>query len=483
MPRFSIVLTTCDRPSLLPAAVEAALNMHFDDFELIVSDNFSRTPAREILSDVTDRRLRIVRTERRLAVSDHWEFALAHVAGEFVMYIGDDNALHPEILRLADRAIRDHDLEVVSWRVAAYFHPDWNLTYGPLPDRGNIVGIDAGTTNRLYGARQHEVLRQFAEQLRLSGCFPCMVNFVFSKARADAIVARTGRLFWAPNPDIAATYFILGAMEGDRYGFFDGVGALGGRSQDSNLATLLSRGKKSRRAHELIGEFEGQEYFPHHPIKFITTSNTLAATVSQGRVLLPELLGRFCYDPKVLAMRAIDDMYVERTVPWVEDPAFLTEVESFFQSLPPAVVAEVQNYRDCSMRRSQADTSSNAGPTFIRNSDKAAISLLEFLRTASADARALAWQLYRDTGRSPLGLHWQAGGTTYVDMRLYGGRSIADAARDLPRILKHFDKYGEAFIDHHRRIGMVGDELVPSNHHRTQRSAFVVPDGIDAAAG
>lgn len=195
MPRFSIVLTTCDRPGLLPAAVQAALDMHFDDFELIVSDNFSATPAREILSDVADRRLRIVRTERRLAVSDHWEFALAHVAGEFVMYIGDDNALHPEILRVADRAIRDHDLEVVSWRVAAYFHPDWNLTYGPLPDRGNVVGIDAGATNRLYRARPQEVLRQFAEQLRLSGCFPCMVNFVFSKTRADAMVARTGRLF------------------------------------------------------------------------------------------------------------------------------------------------------------------------------------------------------------------------------------------------------------------------------------------------
>src|SRR5580658_27212 len=170
MPRFSIVLPTTDRPSLLAAGVRAALETKFDDLELIVSDNFSQQHAAEILAGLGDKRLRVIRTGRRLTAADHWEFAWEHVRGEFVMYLGDDNALHPEILGFADKAIRDHDLDVLSWRACTYFHPDWNITYGPWPNRGNIMGIDAGTTRELYSCSAAAVLEAYCGELRLSGC-------------------------------------------------------------------------------------------------------------------------------------------------------------------------------------------------------------------------------------------------------------------------------------------------------------------------
>jgi hypothetical protein len=49
--------------------------MRFDDFELIISDKFSKIPAAQLLADFDDNRIRIIRTDRRLPVSDHWEFA------------------------------------------------------------------------------------------------------------------------------------------------------------------------------------------------------------------------------------------------------------------------------------------------------------------------------------------------------------------------------------------------------------------------
>jgi glycosyltransferase involved in cell wall biosynthesis len=459
VPRFSIVVTTCDRPSLLPAAVRSALEMRFDDFELIVSDNFSKVPAAEILADCRDERVRIIRTDRRLPVSDHWEFAWERVQGEFAMYIGDDNALHPDILALSDRAIREHDLEVISWRVSSYFHPDWNITYGSLPSFGNVVGVDAGTTGKLYRAREDEVLQQFARQLRLSGCFPCMVNFVFPKARADYVRRKAGRFFWAPNPDIAATYFILGTIDAGRYGFFDGFGALGGRSVDSNLATLLSRGKKSRRAYEYFEDFRDQDCLPHHDIKFVAISNALAATISQARTLLPEHFAPYQFDRKVLALRTVDDMYVDRTVPWVDDPRFLDGVERFLQSLPADAAGEARAYRaECMARLEEAERRGETADA-PRPWRSAAVSLLGLLRRARPDAGSFEWQLFRDTGRNPLRRHWQAGSTTYVDMDLYGGRDIADAARNLPRILSWFDKRDAAFLAQHRAYGMLGDEL------------------------
>jgi glycosyltransferase involved in cell wall biosynthesis len=384
MARFSIVLTTTDRPGLLPAGVRAVLETHFDDLELIVSDNFSRIQAAEILADVHDKRLRIIRTDRRLTAPDHWEFAWKHVLGEYVLYIGDDNALHPEILTLADRAIRDHDLEILLWRACTYYHPDWDIAFGSLPDRGNILGLDAGSTGRLYQCHPKAVLEQFCRELRFYACFPCMLNFVFKKSLGDNVRRRLGRVFWAPNPDVSVGYLTMGTARDDYCAFFDGFGAIGGRSRDSNLASLLSRGKASRRVYDYVEEFGSQDLLPYHEPKFLTMSNSLAATVSQARTLMPDHFGKFDFDLATLARRSIEDMYVDRTVPWVDDHQFIAEVDKFIGTLPASAAAEAFNYRDeCRARMHQADEATHRGQADARMTNRARVSLFEFLRKAN----------------------------------------------------------------------------------------------------
>ena len=112
-----------------------------------------------------------------MPVADHWEWVWEHVRGEFVMYLGDDNALHPDILKFADRAIPEHDLDVLSWRACTYFHPDLNITYGPLPNCGNILGIDAGTTVSFIAATRRKCCAMFCRQLRLVRLFSLYAEF------------------------------------------------------------------------------------------------------------------------------------------------------------------------------------------------------------------------------------------------------------------------------------------------------------------
>lgn len=467
MVRFSIVVTTTDRPSLLPACVRAALAMNFDDFELIVSDNFSEVPAAEILADVHDKRLRIIRTDRRLALSDHWEFAWEHVRGDYVIYLGDDNALHPQMLAVADRTIRDHDLDILSWRACSYFHPDWNIDYAALPDHGNVLGIDAGTTQQLYRCHGEDVLEHFCRNLRFSGCFPSMLS-LFRTASANMIRERTGRLFWAPCADVSFSYLMLGASRPGAYAFLDAFGAIGGRSRHSNVASLLSRGKASRRAHDYVAEYRGQDMLPRHQPKFVAMSNLLAAAISQAKALMPDYFGRYDFDPVILARRTIDDIYLERTVPWMNDPAFLAEVDQFFSSLPAPAAAEVLAYRDeCLAGIWEAEAVSPSATSHVRKSDAARASLRDFWRKADSESKRLAWRLARETRRNPIGRFWVTGATTYVDMSLYGGRDIADAARSLPRVLAHFDRHGEEFADYYRKLGMLGEPL----------AAARIPDG------
>jgi glycosyltransferase involved in cell wall biosynthesis len=460
MARFSIVLTTTDRPSLLPASVRAVLETDFADLELIVSDNFSRLPAAEILADVRDKRLRVIRTDRRLVAPDHWEFVWDHVCGDYVMFLGDDNALHPDMLRLADRMVRAHDLEILSWRNCIYYHPGWDIVFGPLPNRGNILGLDVGSTGQLYRCNPRVVLEKFCRDLRFSGCFPCMLNFLFRKSLGDKVRERAGRIFWAPNPDVSMSYLMLGMARDDGYGFLDGFGAIGGRSKDSNLGSLLSRGKASRRVHDYVDEFANDELFPHHRPKFITMSNSLAAIVSQAKTVMPERFAGFDFDPTMLARRSIEDMYVDRTVPWLEDPAFVADVDKFIAALPSAAAAEMFAYRDeCRARMQETESGARSSPAYVRNADEARVSILGLCLTGNPQAMAFAWRLFREVGRNPLGRYWVSGGTTYVDMDLYGCRDIADAASNLPRLLARFDQPGEAFADYHRQIGMLGEPM------------------------
>jgi glycosyltransferase involved in cell wall biosynthesis len=456
MPRFSLIVTTTDRPSLLPACVRSTLEMSFDDFELLVSDNFSKIPATELLAGVKDERLRIIRTERRLPLADHWEFAWKHVHGEYVMNLGDDNALHPGILTFADRVIREHDLDIVSWRACTYFHPDWNVVYGPLPDRGNILGVDVGTTGQLYHCLSEAVVEHFCRELRLSGCFPCMLNLLFRKATADMVHERAGRFYWAPCADISSSYLMLGAARPGGYAYYDAVGAIGGRSRDSNLASALSGGKSSRRYYEYVGEYQNQDLLPLHEPKFVSITNTIAAVISQAKATLPDYFGARDFDRRMLARRTVEDMYVDRTVPWFDDPRYLAEVDQFIASLPPSEAAETAAYRDeCRARRLQADKAGSSAAEG-RNSRGA---IARFLPGARLRDIEFAWRLFLQTGGNPLGKYWISGGTTYVDMSLYGGHDIADAARILPQVLASFDRYNETFSNYHRQIGMLGDVM------------------------
>jgi glycosyltransferase involved in cell wall biosynthesis len=460
MPRFSLIVTTTDRPSLLPASIRSALEIDFGDFEILVSDNYSRIPASEILADLKDPRVRIIRTDCRLPLADHWEFAWKHVRGEYAMNLGDDNALHPGILTFADRAIRQHDLDVLSWRVCAYFHPDWDVVYGPLPNQGNVLGIDNGTTGQLYHCDAAAVIKHFCRELRLSGCFPCMLNLLFRKASADLVRERAGRFYWAPCADISSSYFLLGVTQPGRYAFYDAFGAIGGRSRDSNLASALSKGKSSRRYQEYVGEYQGQELLPYHEPKFNSVTNTLAAPISQAKALMPEYFAAHDFDGRTLARRTIEDMYVDRTVPWYDDPHYTADVEQFIASLPLSDAAEIEAYRDgCRARMRRVDSGDEAPPNYVRNSRDAHIPLIKFLRSGNLKDIAFAWRLLRQTGRNPLGKYWVSGGTTYVDMGLFGSRDIADAARALPRVLENFDRHDDAFVKYYRGLSILGEAL------------------------
>lgn len=102
MPRVSIIITTHERPRLLPRAIESARRAG-RDLEVVVVDDASRDETSEICRSLPD--IRYVRLDSNRGVAGARNAGLEASTGEFVSFLDDDDerlpgSLDQQVLRL-----------------------------------------------------------------------------------------------------------------------------------------------------------------------------------------------------------------------------------------------------------------------------------------------------------------------------------------------------------------------------------------------
>jgi len=102
-PRFSVVVTTFDRPGLLAGCLESVATQTVGDLECIVVDDGSAT-AREVLPD--DRRFRVLDLPTNGGETRARQAGVAAATGEVVCFLDDDDRWTPDRLALAAEGLR-----------------------------------------------------------------------------------------------------------------------------------------------------------------------------------------------------------------------------------------------------------------------------------------------------------------------------------------------------------------------------------------
>lgn len=110
-PLVSVVITTYNRPGLLPDAVESARKQTYDPVEIVVVDDGSETPASEVLGDATD--VTVVRHEENQGANAARNTGIRESTGEYVAFLDDDDSWAPEKLERQVDAFSDDDVVVV----------------------------------------------------------------------------------------------------------------------------------------------------------------------------------------------------------------------------------------------------------------------------------------------------------------------------------------------------------------------------------
>jgi glycosyltransferase involved in cell wall biosynthesis len=99
-PRVTVCIPTYDRTRWLPQAIESVLGQTYRDFVLEIHDDATPGDAvRELVARYEDPRITLIEHEENAGIVGNFTRSLLQAQGEYVLQLGDDDEMHPDLLR------------------------------------------------------------------------------------------------------------------------------------------------------------------------------------------------------------------------------------------------------------------------------------------------------------------------------------------------------------------------------------------------
>ena len=210
--RYSIVIPTHNRLSLLKDSVATVLGQSYQNWELVIFDNASSEGLEDYVKKLNDSRIVFKRSEKFLAVTESWNCAIEMATGDYVILIGDDDGLIPEALERISLLLNAFDKpDVVYAPLLQFFHPG----VAPWQPEGYVTKVFNGAFfvdmdgPFLLDKSKRIKSVEGSMQIRRSFTFN-MQAFVFKRLFLDTIKVE-GEVFKSPFPDyyLANIVFVL----------------------------------------------------------------------------------------------------------------------------------------------------------------------------------------------------------------------------------------------------------------------------------
>jgi glycosyltransferase involved in cell wall biosynthesis len=164
MPRVTVCIPTYDRPRWLGSAIESVLAQAYEDFVLEIHDDATPGPAvRDIANRYAqqDARVRLIEHTRNAGIVGNFTRSLLQAQTEYVLQLGDDDEMHPDLLARTVEALDRHP-------TAGLAHTGFDL----IDDDGTV--LQAGTDWTVDGGNAPlEPRERFVRSSMVYGCRVC----------------------------------------------------------------------------------------------------------------------------------------------------------------------------------------------------------------------------------------------------------------------------------------------------------------------
>jgi len=127
---------------------------------------------------------------------NNWNFAISKAIGDYVLFLGSDDAIHGHGLYFLNKIISTTGEKVVCWLPNNYFWPDHIA-----PNLKNTLSLQKKNINIMINAREY--VKKMVSELIYNGIFPSIYNkAVVHKDVIKDLVNRTGFVFDSIGPDV-----------------------------------------------------------------------------------------------------------------------------------------------------------------------------------------------------------------------------------------------------------------------------------------
>jgi glycosyltransferase involved in cell wall biosynthesis len=101
MPLLSIIIPTKNRTEYCLKTLSHILSLGLSELQVIIQDNSDDDQLRKHLSmEISENRITYNYSSEQLNMSQNFQATLRHIAGEYFMFIGDDDSINPQILEI-----------------------------------------------------------------------------------------------------------------------------------------------------------------------------------------------------------------------------------------------------------------------------------------------------------------------------------------------------------------------------------------------
>ena len=119
-PLISVVIPTYNRADLIPKAIQSVLDQTYQNWELIIVDNYSDDGTKEVIDSFKDSRISMLLLPRTGSVAASRNFGVQHSKGEWIAFLDSDDWWFSEKLKTVSEVTQNssdliyHDLQIVS---------------------------------------------------------------------------------------------------------------------------------------------------------------------------------------------------------------------------------------------------------------------------------------------------------------------------------------------------------------------------------
>jgi glycosyltransferase involved in cell wall biosynthesis len=274
--KVSLIIPTRERAETLQYTIMSSLNQQSMEYEVIVSDNFSNDKTKLIVDGFSDSRIKYINPGRRLSMTDHWNFAVPHARGDYVIIIGDDDALMPNAIDKFIGYIEQYPSKIYSWPTHVYF---W-----PFGDKSAEIHNFVSS----YTPVKIDLNKLLVYSIRFGLCnynkLPHLYHSAVHRTILDEIFEKTGSYFKTTIPDVYMSY-TLPVFYKSAFDLGESISVVG-HSPKSNSGSLMSD-KETEVLNKFLDEYDGYSLNKNVPIGLSKVATFILDTIFVARDLFP----------------------------------------------------------------------------------------------------------------------------------------------------------------------------------------------------